>query len=82
MGVPGAPRMEAGAEGVSWARRTPGPAGLATGTGLAAPGHSLRRRPGTPQGLEAQLRPCPLPRAQVNRSEGGAGPGGGVGGPL
>lgn len=63
--------MEAGAVGEGWAWRTPGPAGLATGTGLRAPGRPLPR-PGAPRAPEAQLGPRPLPRAQVNRSEGGA----------
>lgn len=33
-GVPGAARMRAGSEGEDWVRRTPGSAGLASGTGL------------------------------------------------
>lgn len=76
-GVPGTARM--GAEGEGWAPRTLGPAGLATGTGLGAPGPPGPSCPalGPPlPGPEAQLGPRPLPGAQVNRSEDGAGPGG------
>lgn len=70
--------MEARAEGVGWAWRTPGPSGLETGRGLGAPGRPLSH-PGSPRGLEAQLGPRLLRRAQVNRSEDGAGPGVGRG---
>lgn len=72
MGVPGAERMEAGAEGVGWAWHTPGTAGLETGTGLGVPGRPLSRSRALP-GLEGPLGPRPLSRGAGKQARGRGG---------